>query len=537
MLRCRLKVLFVLFTFHFALFTHEASASVRHEAELARQTRCEVVNDSRYSGKKALRLTEQDVRIVFSVDVEAKDKYTIYVAGDGVGGEKVVNCAVNGSKSQFRMNAYKEVEVGDFIMKAGANEVVITPNWTWFDVDYIRLENSAGDIEFNVSAVPVDNDATMAAREMYGFLYDNFGRKTISGIMVGDMTTYNGNVLQHADVQAVYKASGQYPALVGFDFMNSTGKNESESWNRDYSRASVELAKDICRRGGIPAFTWHWRDPSRKTDAFYSSEASVKISSAMNPDGSWNRSSALYKYIIQDIHSVADLFLELQDENMACIFRPLHEASGKWFWWGNDGAEHFRQLYRLIYDEMVHVKGVHNVIWVWNADPDDKDWNPGADYYDVVSADIYNEAFDYSSSYSVFDKLKMLTEGRRIVALSENGPIPDIQQQIEDGAMWSWWMPWYQTWNGRFVDKTSADEWKKCMTDPHVITLGDMKGWNTLTHIEKVTSNKENAQVYDLSGRAVSSPSAKKLYIIGNKKVIFQYKQTSFVFCKFAEVS
>ena len=159
----------------------------------------------------------------------------------------------------------------------------------------------------------------------------------------------------------------------------------------------MNLARDTYRRGGFPNFTWHWRDPSRKTDAFYSSDCSVKVSDAFNDDGSWNTSSALYKNIIEDIDVIADHFLALQKANIACIFRPLHEASGGWFWWGREGAQYFVKLYRLLFDEMVNVKGVHNVIWVWNAGENDDEWNPGDEYYDVVSADIYNEAFDYSS--------------------------------------------------------------------------------------------------------------------------------------------
>ncbi len=506
----------------FSAAVNVMAAGVKIEAERAKYAKCEIVNDNKYSGKKALRLTEPDARITFSVDVDERGKYVVVVAGDGVGGEKCVNCSVNGAKGQFKLNAYGEVEAGSFIFNSGTNEVVITPDWTWFDIDYIRVDDGAGDVEFNVGTAPVDKNATLAAKEMYAFLYGNFGLKTISGMMVGDMSSYNGNVLQHADVKAVHDVSGKYPALVGFDFMNSTGKNENEGWNKGYSTSSVNLAKDIYRRGGIPAFTWHWRDPSRKTDAFYSSEATMKISSAMNPDGSWNTSSTLYKYLIKDIHTIGGLLQELQNAGVACIFRPLHEASGKWFWWGNDGTGHFIELYRLIYDEMVNVMGVHNVIWVWNADPNDKDWNPGADYYDVVSADIYNSAFDYSSNYSVFDKLKTLTDGRKIIALSENGPIPDIQKELDDNAVWSWWMPWYQTWNGKFVDKTSAEEWKKCMNDANVVTLDDMKGWSNLTSVNGVRNAESYPLMYDLSGRTVVPEYTKRIYVVNNKKVLIK---------------
>ena len=247
----------------------------------------------------------------------------------------------------------------------------------------------------------------------------------------------------------------------------------------------------------------------------------------MNADGSWNTSSELYKNIVKDIHTVADYFLDLQNEGMACIFRPLHEASGGWFWWGTDGGANYAKLYQLIVSEMVNVKGVHNVIWVWNpCKVDDADWNPGETYYDVVSIDIYNNDFDYSSNYPAFDQLKTLTAGKKLIALSENGPIPDIDKEFAEDAVWSWWMPWYQTWNGNFVDKTSKEEWTKCMSDDRVITLVDRSaGWGTSTAIQELLIlNSQlstlNGAIYDLQGRRLSEIPSKGLYIQNGKKKV-----------------
>jgi hypothetical protein len=307
----------------------------------------------------------------------------------------------------------------------------------------------------------------------------------------------------------------------------ATGRTEDEDWCKDYTNKGIELAKDLYRRGGLPAFTWHWHDPSRVTDDFYSDKCTVKIADALNADGSWNTSSDLYKNMVKDIHTIADYFLQLQEAGAACIFRPLHEASGGWFWWGrNKDAAAFVKLYHLIFDEMVNVKGVHNVIWVWNAGVDDADWNPGDDYYDIVSADIYNAAFDYSSSYSTFDKLKSLTGGKKLIALSENGPIPDIEKEIEEEAVWSWWMPWYNSWNGKYVDQTSAEEWKKCMSDERVITLEDLaEGWGTYidTAIKSLkTADPTDSAIYDLQGRRLSEVPAKGLYIQNGKKFVIK---------------
>ncbi len=516
------KVLMILILLASFFLSSYAQGSTKLEAEASAYSNCKLISDSKYSGGKALELTDDKAKITFSFNATERGKYKVYVGYDGLYGSKQVNLSVNGSGISFEVNGYAEANVGTFIMNQGNNSIVITPNWTWFRIDYIRLESDNNTLQFNISDHPVDPQATAAVKEVYAFLYDNFGKKTISGIMTGDMTTGGGSVTSHADVQAVYKASGKNPALIGFDFMNATGRSENESWNKSYTNASVNLAKDTYKRGGIPAFTWHWRDPSRNTDAFYSSDCTMKITGAMNADGSWNTSSTLYANIIKDIDHVADYFLSLQNEGMACIFRPLHEASGGWFWWGREGAKPFIKLYQLVFDEMVNVKGVHNVIWAWNAGDNDADWNPGEDYYDVVSADIYNNDFDYSSNYASFDKLKSLTGGKKIIALSENGPIPDIDKEFDEDAVWSWWMPWYQTWNGKFVDKTSNAEWKKCMNDPRVITLEDRSaGWASYTAIVVPEAEKTNNQaIYDLQGRRLTEIPSKGFYIIGHKKYL-----------------
>ena len=510
-----------------------AQTETKQEAESGNYANCEVVEDSEYSGGKALALKENNAKITFTYNAAENAKYTVYVGYDSPWGAKVFNLSVNGATSsiQTKDKATEEYEVGTFIMNKGDNKIEVTPSWTWFIVDYIRIvAGSSSEVEFDIAAAPVDAKATEAAKKVYAFLHDNFGQKTISGIMTGDMTTANGDVTQHEDVKAVYAASGKYPALVGFDFMNATGKEETNSWYKEYTEASMTLAKDLYRRGGLPAFTWHWRDPSRATNDFYctvedKTACTTRISQAMNADGSWNTSSSLYTNIVQDIHTVADYFLSLQEMGIASIFRPLHEASGGWFWWGADDAAKYVKLYQLIYDEMVNVKGVHNVIWVWNpCTENDVDWNPGDSYYDVISIDIYNNDNDHASNYAAFDKLKSMSAGKKIIALSENGPIPDIDKEFEEDAVWSWWMPWYQSWNGKFVDKTSAAEWKKCMGDARVITLEDLSaGWGTYIDTSVKTTRVEDTEsnaTYDLSGRQLEKVPSKGVYIRNHRKFI-----------------
>ncbi len=468
----------------------DAQTDLRKEAECADYSGVVVTNDA-LSGGKGISIKDNSGYINFTFNVPAAGTYKVLVGDLGIYGGKQYNVVV-GSASATISNAESsetvEYDGGSYRMSAGEVTVSIKPSWTWFVVDYVRLElDTEADAPVTPSASLVTPNSTESAQKLYNFLVTNWGKKTISGFMTGSMdgASTASEITAHEDVQAVYTRSGKYPALVGFDFMNATGKSSSDSWYLNYTKVAISLAKSLWKKGGIPAFTWHWRSPSYTTDGFYvknddaNNQTDFNFTDAMNADGTWNTTSTYYKNMIADIDKVADYFLELQEEGIAAIFRPLHEASGAWFWWGTQGGANYVKLYQLVYNEMVNVKGVKNLVWVWNPEyATDSDWNPGAEYYDVVSIDIYNNAKDYQSNYVAFNNLKKLTSNNKLIALSENGPVPDVDDCYDNGATWSWWMPWYQSWSGNFADQTETTQWKKVMEDERIITLEDMVAWS-----------------------------------------------------------
>jgi hypothetical protein len=84
-------------------------------------------------------------------------------------------------------------------------------------------------------------------------------------------------------------------------------------------------------------------------------------------------------------------------------------------------------------------------------------------------------------------------------------------------------MPWYQTWDGKFVDKTSKEEWTKCMTDSRVITLEDLSaGWDSFVGIKSIKTNTSNYGLYDLQGRRLNVAPSKGIYIQNGRKRIIQ---------------
>lgn len=342
-----------------------------------------------------------------------------------------------------------------------------------------------------VSATPVTEGATEGAQKLYNFLAMNYGVKTVSGVMTGDVSS--ATVKELPDVISFQEHTGKLPALVGFDFLFATGVKASDSWYQSYTQMALDAAKDLWSQGGIPAFTWHWKDPSDQIDAFYTKSGNDKeytefdftkgfADPACTANCTWNKESETYKQLVSDIDEIADMFLGLQEAGVAAIFRPLHEASGKWFWWGTKGGAAFQALYNLVYDEMVGVKGVKNLVWVWNPEyTSDKDWNPGTAKYDVISLDIY-EAWDYTTKYTKAHAELTTNYGTdKILAVSENGSIPDMSAMKAGNTVWSWWMPWYQTWDGKFLDQTVEAVWKANMESPCTIDLESMPGWDKYT--------------------------------------------------------
>lgn len=349
------------------------------------------------------------------------------------------------------------------------------------------LALAAASSQAAISYAPVTVGATGAAQKLYNFLATNYGVRTVSGMMTGDVGS-GTDVKAQVDVDSMHLKTGKYPALVGFDFLFATGVKASDSWYQSYTGTALVLAKDLWSKGGIPAFTWHWKDPSDSIDAFYSKSGNAKAYTTFDytkgfktGTTTWDTSSATYKQLVSDIDEIAAKFLSLQKDSVAAVFRPLHEASGGWFWWGTKGGAAYQALYNLIYDRMVTVDGVRNLVWVWNPEyASDVDWNPGAAKYDVISMDIY-DAYDYTTKFVAGYKALATNYGAasKIFAVSENGSIPDASTMKTNGTVWSWWMPWYQSWDGKFLDQTVDAVWKANMEDPCTITLDKMPGWGS----------------------------------------------------------
>lgn len=155
--------------------------------------------------------------------------------------------------------------------------------------------------------------------------------------------------------------------------------------------------------------------------------------------------------LLRDMDAIALQLKRLQAAGVPVLWRPLHEASGGWFWWGARGADPYIRLWKLMYDRMTNLHKLNNLIWVWNGQHGD--WYPGDEYVDIIGEDLYPSARDYSSQKGHFQRARSYTGQNKIIALSENGVLPDPDSMLKDQALWAWNCTWY----GNFVYMTEED--------------------------------------------------------------------------------
>ncbi|WP_163437152.1 glycosyl hydrolase [Fibrobacter succinogenes] len=469
-------------------------------------------------------------------DITAKVRIKIY---DWITSKIVVNGVDVGSMLTTPRNVDSSyVIAASAKMKVGENQITVGNQS--IGVDYITVERHP-DPEYKISASPVTPNASESARKLYGFLRDNFGKKTISGMMISDQNfNYNYGDMKiippggctpadsckytdeevswkgQTDIAEFYKRSGHYPAIGGFDMLFAAGGHHEEGWFRGYTENNLLMTEDLWTMGGIPTYTWHWKvgedtvfytKDTYPMNGFNASGCTEGVKGTSESNTCFNYTKAFkgdkcaeidetsqeYKDIVADVDIVSGYFKQLQDKGIAVVWRPLHEASGGWFWWGTASAECYVQLYRLVFKRMVETNKLNNLIWVWNINTDpalgydysalNAAWYPGDEYVDIVAVDIYDPLNDHNSAANYYNKIVSDVGTSKMIALSENGAIPDIDSIAEDKAYWSYWMTWSQTWSGNFLEKTPADMWKRNLDDERIIALDNMPGWDKVSAI------------------------------------------------------
>lgn len=420
------------------------------------------------AGEKITGMNNPGDSITYKVSVPVGGFFDLTFEQNG-DGNRVNNVAVDGVKIA---EITPDEPVAKLVrLETGDHEITLTPSWGWVEFGKLTLDPTETDFAglYNVTAGLSNENADEHTKMLYNFLCDIYGKYTLSG-------QYTSEGRESAEYKAITEATGESFAVLGLDIGNYT---HTATANGSECKA-VEYAHDwYYNAGGIVTMCWHWLSPIANVadgrqwwESFRTEASTIDLDTVMN--GGDERT---YEKLMDDIDDIAEQLKRLQEDGVPIIFRPLHEGSGGWFWWGNCQPDSYIKLWRTLYEKLTVEHGLNNLIWLWNGQ--DADWYPGDDVVDMVGWDIYPGEHEYGSFSSTFAKCADCFGENKLITLSENGCVMDPDLVYADNARWLFW----GTWGGEFAvdgsgrlseQYTELDMLKKAYSSDRTLTLDEL---------------------------------------------------------------
>jgi mannan endo-1,4-beta-mannosidase len=236
----------------------------------------------------------------------------------------------------------------------------------------------------------------------------------------------------------VKESTGKYPAVFGFEIGHLEIGKEC-TLDTVYFKDIKRCIREAHQMGGIITISWHGNNPATDGDS-WDCKSDTVVKSVL-PGG------VNHEKFLGWLGVLADFFLELKDDNGALIpliFRPYHEHTGDWFWWGNEqcSPEEYIQLWRMTVEYLRDTRNVHNLLYAYSSSwvKDEADYlerYPGNEYVDIIGFDAYanSEGEKYTDYQTIVDyKHNMKSLLDIVVGFAERaGKIPAITETGMEG--------------------------------------------------------------------------------------------------------
>ena len=281
--------------------------------------------------------------------------------------------------------------------------------------DYTKITETANadGTQANVTATGetltmTDPYATASAKALYAYLQ---GLTESDQVLFGHQNDVSRSV-SGKELGDVKDVTGSVSGIFGIDslslFGSEAGGTDAETALQksiDYSKKAVENGAIVTLSAHMPNFTN--AKITKNEDGTYnffncdfneSKDTSGDSLKKILPGGEKNE---VYKAYLDTIAKYAN---KLQEDKIPVIFRPFHENTGSWFWWGSaNTAESYKSLYAYTRDYL-ESRGVHNMLYVYSpngpleSEADYMKAYPGDAYVDILAFDYYNDFNTYPAS-------------------------------------------------------------------------------------------------------------------------------------------
>lgn len=140
----------------------------------------------------------------------------------------------------------------------------------------------------------------------------------------------------------------------------------------------------------------------------------------------------------QQFTAFLDLVAEYAEQvDGAVLFRPFHENTGSWFWWGKAfcDAETYKSVFKYTVEYLRDVKEVHNLLYVYGPGSEAAtveeygERYPGDEFVDMVGFDTYDDKASADESYTFLENFESVVkvtdqfakEHKKLFAVTETG--------------------------------------------------------------------------------------------------------------------
>ncbi|WP_094551823.1 glycoside hydrolase family 26 protein [Rubricoccus marinus] len=230
----------------------------------------------------------------------------------------------------------------------------------------------------------------------------------------------------------VKETAGSYPAVYGWDVSRLFRRNRLDQPDPERQAELRTWILDGHARGGVVELCWHMENPVARTNSWDTTRAVY----AILPGGERHD---LYRGALDELAAfLKTLTPEGSDEPVPVIFRPFHEHTGDWFWWGraHSTVEEFTGLWRFTAEYLRDEKEVHNLLYAYSTDVFDSreeylERYPGDNIIDILGFDDYHSVKTVASRDTFAMRLRtvgeLATERGKLAALTETGveTVPD----------------------------------------------------------------------------------------------------------------
>lgn len=348
----------------------------------------------------------------------------------------------------------EEVDIGQIALPVGSKDQP-SPPVVWNPGPVTPPSN--GDQELVIDLV--DPDATPYTRSLFVYLNNLRGERILFGQQ--HVTDEGFSITDPMGTDSdVNTAVGDYPAIFGWDTLSldgyeKPGVNGDEQLSLANTIMKMKQAHDL---GGILTLSTHPYNPVTGED-FY--DTSIRTVEQILPGQPYHDQLNAY------LDRIAELALNLVDDegqHIPIIFRPWHEQTGSWFWWGaaTTSTDEYISLYRYTVEYLRDQRGVHNLLYAWSPNgPYGGDaakyleTYPGDDYVDILGMDQYDNQDDPGSEgflasfvedYAMISRLA--DDKGKISAITEFGYSPMGMKESGNGDL---------EWFTRLLNALKAD--------------------------------------------------------------------------------